>query len=158
VPAPAPVTPAAVVLPPDQFAPPGSQTLYQLGAFATIIGPGTTAILVGSAFQLGRQQVARIQTVGVQALATAATSLITFQLLVGGAPFPGLTFQIPSAPLAVYARDYDVYAVLPAGAALALSVTVGDAAAYQVQAFYLGYVYSLSAQQRYYGALGNVLS
>jgi len=156
VPAPEAIAPAPVVLPPDQYAPPGSQNLYALSASQTV-GPGPALVTLGAVTQLGVNQIARLAVWSVQVLNLLPTSLVTFRLRINGNPQPGLTRQIPAAPLLVFARDFDVYLVTPQGATIDVQVQVDDAAAYQVQSFYTGWTYTLAQQQHYYAALAGIV-
>lgn len=160
VPAVRDVQPAAVVLPPDQFAPPLSQPLYALGASAAPLGPGPAAVLQlpGSRIQLQAGQTARIETWYVQVLGMVPTALVTMTLLVNNAPWPGCRRLLPAGPLAVAAFSFPVYVVTPPGASIVVVAQVDDAGAYTISSFYSGWVYNAAAQQRYYAAVSAMLS
>lgn len=144
---------SAVVLPPDQFAPPGSQPLYALSPQVAVVGPALWVIPAAVVTQLQQGTLARIAQFTVQIQPALATTVITFILRVNGNPVPGMSRHIPVGPLAVDLQQFDVYYVTPAACVIDVLVNVQDAAAYQIQAGYAGWVYTLKQQQNYYAAM-----
>lgn len=151
------VTPAATILPPDQYAPPGSQPLYAISPLTAIAGPASWAVPAGIVSQLNTGSLARITSFNALVLNLLATSVITFALRVNGAAIPGGTRTIPAAPLAVAFFPFDLYYITPQKAVIDILVTVTDAGAYNVQAWYDGYVFGAATMLRYYQALQAVL-
>lgn len=147
---------SAVILPPDQFAPPGSQPLYTLSPQVAVVGPAVWAIPAAVVTTLRPTSLARIATFTCQIQPCLATSLITFILRVNGNPWPGMSRQLPVGPLGINLREFDVYVLTPAGAQVDILVQIADAAAYNIQAGYAGWVYSLKQQQLYYATLAGL--
>lgn len=155
---PTPLRPSAVILPPDQYAPPGSQPLYAIGN-PTVVGPGpgAVAVLPGSGTVLQDPQRARVSSFVCQVLNLLATSVITFTLRVGGAPYPGCRRTVPASPLAVALFPFDVYVLAGQGQTIDVMVQVDDGGAYTLQAFYEGWVFPAAAMTRYYAAVAAAL-
>jgi hypothetical protein len=151
------IHPAAVVQPPDHFQPPGSQPLYAISPLTAIAGPATWAVPAAVRTQINAGSVARLASFSCLVLNLLATSLVTFQLRVNGLAIPGGTRLVPAAPLAVAFFPFDLYWVTPQNAVIDVVVSVADAGAYQVQAWYEGWVYAASVQLRYYQTLLGVL-
>lgn len=137
---------AAAAFPPQYFPPLGASNLFAAAQLS--LGPGPTALtpIPGCSFTVPANNVGVVRGLTLNVNNLLTTSLITFSLLINGAPLPGFAnmFIFPrlAASLASDFPPENTSIEIPDGATVSVAAQVNDPGTYQLGATFRGWYWS----------------
>lgn len=147
-----PAIPPSLQVPLPEISPhPSAQYVLRTGQIAAASAVTTPAEIPGAEIQLPAGQVAVIRAFSVAVNSFAATSDITFSLLVDGNPYQGIQYRpFPrNAPSIEVSFEPALIVIrIPEGARISWRATVADGGTYQLGMTWQGWTYPLEVDVR----------
>lgn len=148
-----PLSAIAALLSPDQFQPAGATPVYAQ-ATAAVAGPASWVVPAAIVTRLPSGSIGVIKDFGITITNMLVTSAVTWQLRVNGQPVSGGPGSVTiAARAAAYVEatpfNFSLTVRVPEGAQLDVMITVADAGAYVVGAYYVGWFYPRRYAEQY---------